>query len=66
MTWSPMDERFQPPTEPDVIGKCAWCGDEIYVGEGYARYMSGSITHMDSCEDAYVAVALGIERVYGD
>lgn len=64
--WSPLDERFQPPSEPRVSAKCAWCGGEIYVGEGYTRYANGSISHMDACEDVYVAVVLGIERVYAD
>lgn len=30
-------DRFQPPDEPQVVGQCAQCGGEIYVGDEVKR-----------------------------
>lgn len=64
--WTPMDERFQPPTEPRVAAKCAWCGGEIYVGDPMTAYVNGDKTHDGECENAYVAAELGVERLIAE
>ncbi|WP_449600321.1 hypothetical protein [Paenibacillus sp. Marseille-Q9583] len=59
---SPLDERFQLPTEPPVFALCTYCGGEIYAGDEITRYASGDATHEGDCENAYVAAELGIMR----
>lgn len=64
--WSPLDERFKPPSEPAVVAKCTWCGGEIYVGDTFVLYANEDITHEGDCENAYVAAELGIERLIAE
>jgi hypothetical protein len=64
--WTPMDERFQTPTEPRVAAKCVWCSGEIYVGDTFTLYSNEDMTHDGDCENAYVAAELGIERLIAE
>ncbi|OMC96224.1 hypothetical protein MKX34_23955 [Paenibacillus sp. FSL R5-0636] len=64
--WTPIDERFQPPTEPRVSANCTYCGGEIYVGDELIRYMNGDATHEGDCENGYVAEELGIMRTIAE
>jgi hypothetical protein len=64
--WSPLDERFQPPSEPDVIGKCAWCGGEIYAGDPVTIFADGERTHDGECEEAHMAAELGRVRTIAE
>ncbi|MEK5414373.1 hypothetical protein [Paenibacillus sp. FSL L8-0708] len=64
--WTPLDERFPPPTEPRVSANCTYCGGEIYVGDELTRYMNGDATHEGDCENGYVAEELGITRTIAD
>jgi hypothetical protein len=64
--WTPMDERFQPPSEPRVSAYCAWCSGEIYVGNGVTSYTNGDKTHDGECENAYVVAETGLERTIAE
>lgn len=60
--WTPLDERFQSPSEPAPIAICTYCGGEIYEGDAVTRYNNGDRTHDGHCENEYVTAELGIER----
>lgn len=59
-------DRFQPPNEPRVHAYCAWCRDEIYVGDAVTTYSNGDRTHSGECEDEYIRAEFGIERIVAE
>lgn len=64
--WTPLDERFLPPTEPRVSTLCTYCGGEIYVGDTLVLYANNDTTHEGDCENGYIAAELGIERLIAE
>lgn len=64
--WTPLDERFPPPTEPRFSASCTYCGGEIYVGDAVTIFADGERTHDGDCEDAHMAAELGRVRTIAE
>lgn len=62
----PKEPNLDPP-EPESINECAWCGEDICVGEGYYELPGGAWV-CDSCmEDVHkTAEASDIEDPWED
>ncbi len=59
-------DRFQPPgprDEPRISAYCAWCGGEIYVGDGVTSvYDPEPILVHAACEHAWIECNVVHER----